>query len=122
MDIPTYHLNEDNFIIYAAQNYNKKCLDIKEFYDDILHFKYLKKLFKRYQTKDDLQERLILNHIIIVHNIFTIEAATKMCFYKIPESQWPILKTFLLYLNLVPTNSFTDIAVDLHIVKKLQHI
>lgn len=118
-----YELNDKNFELYAAQNYNNpRCLDIAEFYDDVSKFKYLKKLFKRYSDKNVLQERLILNHIITLHNIFVVEAATNMCFYKIHEIHWPALKTFLLYLNYIREDEYINIPSDLYVALKLQQI
>jgi hypothetical protein len=116
-------LNEDNFILYAARNYNNPCCtDVDEFYTDVARFKYLKKLLKRYAEKGQLQERLILNHIIIIHNMFTIEAASRMCFYKIPESYWPALKTFMLYLNYIYDEDFINIPSDIYVALKLKEI
>ena len=63
-------LNDSNFTLYAAANYTNTCYDTEEFYDDIKRFKYLKRLFSRYQDNDDLKERLILNHLITLYNVF----------------------------------------------------
>ena len=116
-------LTDDNFELYAAKHYNNpRCIDIKEFYDDVARFKYLKRLIGRYKEKGEIQERLILNHLITIHNVFIIEAATTMCFYRIEEDMWPTLKTFLLYLNYIPEDRYNDIPVDLIIVRKLQKI
>ena len=116
-------LTDRNFELYAAKHYNNpRCIDIQEFYDDLSKFKYLKRLFGRYKEKKELQERLILNHLITIHNIFYIEAARTMCFHRIDEAMWPALKTFLLYLNYLPEDEYVDIPVDLFVVKKLQSI
>ena len=116
-------LTEKNFTLYAAHHYNNpRCLDVQEFYDDLSRFKYLKKLLKRYKDKGELQERLILNHIIIIHNMFNIEAGVKMCFFKIPEQYWPALKTFMLYLNYIRQEDYINIPSDLYVAKKLQQI
>ena len=121
--MPETELNARNFTLYAAQHYtNKRCLDPKEFYEDLAHFKYIKKLLKRYDDDKELQERLILNHIIIAHNVFTLKAATAMCFFKVPTQQWPALKTFLLYLNYIYENTHINIPSDLYVAKKLQQI
>tara|TARA_B100000287_G_C20404450_1_gene690997 strand:+ start:398 stop:772 length:375 start_codon:yes stop_codon:yes gene_type:complete len=96
-------LNEDNFIMFAMKHYdNPQCEGIEEFYDDLHRTKYLKRLFKKYQTSDILKERLILNHIIIFYNIFPVNEATRILFYKIEKEFYPILKTFLVYLNYLP--------------------
>ena len=96
-------LNEGNFVIYAMKEYmNPQCLDVQEFYDDLKKIKYLKRLFNQYKNDNTLKERLIFNHLIIFYNVFSAEAATRILFYKIEKEYWPILKTFLLYLNYMP--------------------
>ena len=79
-------LDESNFFLYAAKHYtNPYCYDTLEFYDDLNRFKYLKRLFSRYQESGELKERLILNHIIVLYNIFGVEPATRMLFLKLYE-------------------------------------
>lgn len=95
-------LNDSNFILYAAANYINVCYDTEEFYDDLKRFKYLKRLFSRYQENNDLKERLVLNHLITIYNVFNHEAATRMLFYKTEERHWAILKTFLIFLQYMP--------------------
>ena len=98
-------LNEGNFLMYAMKEYvNPQCLDIREFYDDLKKIKYLKRLFNQYKNDNTLKERLIFNHLIVFYNMFGTEAATRILFYKIEKEYWPILKTFLLYLNYMPKN------------------
>jgi hypothetical protein len=95
-------LNEANFLIYAMHYYdNTQCYSLAEFEDDLKKFLYLKKLISRYKNNGDLKERLILNHIIVLYNLFG-EATTKMLFYKVDEECWDVLVTFLVYLNLMP--------------------
>jgi len=101
-------LTEQNFLIYAAANYTNTCYDTEEFFDDLKRFKYLKRLFSRYQERGELKERLILNHIITLYNVFKPDAATRMLFYRIDERHWRILKTFLLFLQYMP-----DLVQDL---------
>jgi hypothetical protein len=116
-------LTEKNFSLYAAKNYiNPRCLDPEEFEEDLTRFKYLKRLFSRYKDKQELQERLILNHLTVIHNVFGIKAATEMCFFKIDQEVWPALKTFLLYLNLLHETDHVMIPTDLVVVKKLQKL
>lgn len=113
-------LNEDNFVLFASRNYNNhQCTEIEEFYEDLQRFKYLKRLFSRY-TQGDLQERLILNHLIVIYNVFGIKAANKMAFYKVEEKHWPALKTFLIYLNYLPEDKHVDVPLDEVIVEKLR--
>lgn len=116
-------LDEDNFVLYAAKCYNNpQCTEIGEFYDDLNRFKYLKRLLKRYVEHDDLQYRLILNHIIIIYNVFTIPAANKMIRYKLEDDLLPAVKTFLVYLNYLPEGEMVDIPLDPTIVNVLRKI
>lgn len=108
-------LNESNFILYAAANYRNVCYDTEEFYDDLKRFKYLKRLFSRYEERDELKERLILNHLITLYNVFHHEAATRMLFFRIDEEQWYILKTFLLFLNYMPEVIFAIEQENRHV-------
>lgn len=95
-------LNDDNFLLYAMNHYdNPQCHSIDEFEDDVKRFLYVKKLFSRYRNSDELRERLILNHIIVLCNVFG-DHVTNMLFFKIEKEDWPILTTFLVYLNRMP--------------------
>jgi hypothetical protein len=121
-------LNDANFLIYAMHNYdNPQCHSVAEFEDDLKKFIYLKKLIYRYKNAGELRERLILNHIIVLYNIFG-EATTKMLFYKIEEDLWPQLITFLVYLNRMPETiseygiNLTDIKLDETIIAVLRKI
>jgi hypothetical protein len=126
-------LNEDNFIMYAIKNYdNPTCKGLSEFNDDIKKFVYLKRLFRKYRARKDLKERLILNHLIVLYNLFGAEATTNMLFYKIEKRYWPQLKTFLIFLNIMPENYIishtdgnvhqADIPVDQKIIEVLRAI
>ena len=116
-------LNDDNWSLYASHHYkNVQCTSVEEFYDDLQRFKYLKRLFKRYSNNGDLQERLILNHIIVLANVFGIEAATKMLFYKIEEQHYPALKTFLVFLNYLKEDAHIEIPLDNRVIKTLRAI
>ena len=96
----TFELNEENFIMYAMKYYdNPYCKGMAEFLDDIKRFKYVKRLLGKYHGGKQLYD---LNHIIVLNNLFGVEAATKMLFYKIDEKYWPQLKTFLVFLNYMP--------------------
>lgn len=114
-------LTENNFELYAARHYdNPRCLDIEEFRDDLARFKYIKRLLRKYQTSRILQERLILNHLIILYNVFGIPAANRMIFYKIEPELWSSLKPFLIYLNFLPENEKVEVALDPHVTKVLR--
>jgi hypothetical protein len=113
-------LTDENFALYAAQNYNNpRILNISEFNEDLDRFKYLKKLFTQYSDKGELKERLISNHLICIYNVFNYEAATNMCLFKLKETQWPALKTFLMYHNYIDYDQFPDIPSDLYVAKCL---
>lgn len=123
MMITELEINEKNFSLFAAKHYiNPRILDYEEFKEDLIRFKYLKRLLNRYKEKKDLQERLILNHLVVIHNVFSLPEATEMCFFKIDESLWPTLKTFLLYLNLLPREGYESIPIDIIAAKKLQKL
>ena len=96
-------LNDDNFLMYGMREYsNMQCTDIEEFYDDLKKIKYIKRLFNVYKNNGQLKERLILNHFIIFYNVFTVQAGTRILFYKIEKDFWPMLKTFLVFLDRMP--------------------
>jgi len=116
-------LNEENFILYASRMYNNpQCTSVEEFYDDLQRFKYIKKLLKRYEKSDDLHERLILNHIVVLYNVFGIQPANKMMFYKVDVEHWPVIKTFLVYLNLLKETELVEIPLDNHIIDVLRKL
>ena len=116
-------LNNDNFELYAAKHYkNPACLTVDDFKEDLSRFKYINRLLKKYEKTGVLAERLILNHIITIYNVFDITAATRMLFYRIPSIHWPAIKTFLLYLNYLKEDQKKDIVTDLYVAKKLQSL
>ena len=125
-------LNDDNFLMYAMKEYNDiQCTDIEEFYDDLKKIKYIKRLFNIYKNNGQLKERLILNHLIVFYNVFPILAGTRILFYKIEKAFWPMLKTFLIFLDRMPetvdsirgeTIRSTDIQLDEGIVTRLRTI
>lgn len=116
-------LTEDNFVLFASRYYNNpQCTSIEEFYDDLQRFKYIKKLLKRYEKNGDLQERLILNHLVIIYNVFGIQAANKMMFYKLDPQHWPAIKTFLIYLSLLKEHELVEIPLDEHIIAVLRKL
>lgn len=114
-------LNENNFLLYAMHHYdNPQCHSIEEFEEDLKRFLYLKKLFARYKEKGELRERLILNHIIVLYNLFG-EALTPMLFHKIEEEHWSILKPFLIYIGRMPEEE-SLIDIDSNVVEILRKI
>jgi|TARA_R110002153_G_scaffold261653_1_gene422159 hypothetical protein len=116
-------LNRRNFELFASQNYNNpECLDIEEFKEDLSRFKYLKRLLRRYELTEDLQIRLILNHIIVLYNVFGIEAANRMIWYKIEPEHWTYIKPFLVFLNYLPIDEKVEIPLDPLIVDTLRKL
>lgn len=95
-------LTQANFLVYAAKHYdNPQCFDETEFHEDLKKFKYLKRLFNRYVETGELRERLILNHIIVITNLFGVKAGVNMLFLKMDGFE-SCLKPFLVYLNMLP--------------------
>ena len=116
-------LTLDNIIMFAMKHYdNPSCVDSKEFLDDMKRFKYLKRLFRKYDTSDVLKVRLILNHIIVLANVFGVDASSTLLFFKIEKKHWSTLKTFLVYLHYMPENDMKDIATDVKVLKELRDI
>jgi hypothetical protein len=104
---------------------------MSEFEGDIKRTKYLKRLFRRYKVTKTLKERLILNHIILLNNVFGPEVTSRILFYKIDHRDYDILKTFLLYLGILPelvtgingrNIRTSEIEVDMDIVEILRNI
>jgi hypothetical protein len=126
------NLTSENFLLYAAKNYyNPASMGIHEFSEDVDRIKYVKRLFKRYQTKNVLKERLIINHIIIIYNVFGPEAATRILFFRLEPDLWPVLKTFLIFLKFQPDMVHglegrdiraTEIPIDMKLADRLRSI
>lgn len=116
-------LDNSNFELFAAQHYNNpQAIDVIEFKEDLNRFKYIKRLLRRYSKNGDLQERLILNHLIIVYNVFGIDAANRMMWFRIDEVDWKVLKTFLVFLHYLPLTDKVDIPLDLEVIKALRNL
>ena len=118
-------LNEENFLLFAIKNYeNPQAVTKEDFEKDLNHFRYIKRLLKRYKNSGELKTHLLINHFIILYNIFG-DAATPMFFYKIEPKYWSSLKSFFLYLNRIPESPITpmhDIPEDLNILRRLKGI
>jgi len=116
-------LTEKNLVLFAAQRYRKPNFsDIEEFYEDLKRFKYVKRLLNRYLDQEELVERLILNHIIIICNSFGIKNSLKIFELKLNEKHWPVIKPFLVYLRYIKDDQYTGIPMDQHIVNVLRKI
>lgn len=126
-------LNDDSFMIFAMKTYDKPHCVMSEFEEDLKRIKYIKRLIKRYKVwgEDELKERLILNHIIVLSNVFGIESTVKMLFFKFDTEDYPILKAFLIFLNFMPAQvkgikganiNSVDVPVDVFILTRLRTI
>ena len=121
-------LNDDNFLMYAMKEYNDiQCTDIEEFYDDLKKIKYIKRLFNIYKNNGQLKERLILNHLISFFNVFENKAAIRLLFFRVGKEYYPLLKTFLVYLNRMPEQVneelySSDIKMDEQVIEILRKI
>lgn len=117
------NLNEKNLVIYAAKHYyNPKCIDADDFYDDLKRFNYLKRLITKYKQSNELSERLILNHIIIIFNVFGVLPGIKMLEYKIGIENWSIIKPFLIKLGAIENTEYCDYDMDPVVVEALRQI
>ena len=118
-------LNEDNFLLFAIKHYeNPQAVTKEDFDKDLNHFKYIKRLLKRYQNGGELKTHLLLNHFIILYNIFG-DAATPMLFFKIESDLWSTMKTFVIFLNKLPEYPkcyIHDIPVDLECLQSLYRV
>ena len=118
-------LTEDNFLLFAIKNYeNPQAVTKEDFDKDLNHFKYIKRLLKRYKNTGQLKTHLLLNHFIILYNIFG-EATTPMMFFKIEEDLWPSIKTFIMFLGKLPEypkSAMHDIQPDLYCLQELYKI
>ena len=96
-------LTNDNITMFAIKHYdNPQCEGESEFHDDMKRFKYIKRLLRKYQDSGELKERLILNHLIVVFNVFGAEAGSTLLLFKLEPEFWSILKTFMVFLNMLP--------------------
>ena len=118
-------LNEDNFLLFAIKHYeNPQAVTKEDFEKDLNHFKYIKRLLKRYKREGELKTHLLLNHFIILYNIFG-EATTPMLFFKIEKDLWSSLKSFIIFLGRFPEypkSSIHDVKVDVECLSQLYKI
>jgi len=118
-------LNEDNFLLFAIKNYeNPQAVTKEDFDKDLNHFKYVKRLLKRYKNTGELKTHLLINHFIVLYNMFG-EAATPMLFFKIEKDLWSPMKTFIMFLNKLPQypkSQIHNVQVDMYCLSELQKI
>lgn len=116
-------LNEEVFTLFAARHYyNPTCINAEEFHEDMKRFKYVKRLMNRYLNGSELPERLILNHLIVIFNVFSIPAGLKMLEYKLEDRHWPVVKPFLIFLKIIENDKYTGIPMDETVIKVLRKI
>ncbi len=116
-------ITPDNVLMYAIRNYtNPHCEGEKEFEDDLKRFKYIKRLLRKYYDTEVLKERLLLNHIIVLNNVFGADACATLLLFKIQEEYWPAIKSFLLFLNILRYNELEHIEKDERVYKILREL
>ena len=116
-------ITPENVLMFAIRNYtNPHCEGEKEFEDDLKRFKYIKRLLRKYYDTKILKERLLLNHIIVLHNVFGADACATLLLYKIQEEYWPALKSILLFLNVLKQDELDHIKKDERVYKVLKEL
>ena len=118
-------LTAANFPLFAIKNYeNPQAVTKEDFDKDLQHFKYIKRLLKRYKNTGELKTHLLLNHFIILYNIFG-EATTPLLFFKIEEELWSVMKTFVVFLDKLPEYPkcyIHDVVIDDYCLSQLASI
>jgi hypothetical protein len=124
-------LTSENVLMFAVKAYDKPNMILSEFKEDMKRFNYLKRLFRRYRKIGELREQLVINHLIVLYNVFGPEVATRLLFYKMSKEDYPTLKTYLLFLSCMPEVVkgikghdiiSSDIEVDMVIADSLRKI
>jgi hypothetical protein len=122
-------LTNENIMMYAVKAYDKPNCVMSEFKDDMKKFNYLKRLFKRYRKLGEVKEQLVLNHIVVLYNVFGAEVVTRLLFFKVAKDDYSALKTYLLFLSCMPEKVkgikghdiiSSDIPVDMKIAEILR--
>ena len=124
-------LTEDNFLLYAIKAFDSPSCVMSEFEEEMNRIQYIKRLFTKYYNGSELKDRLIINHLMVLYNVFGVEAATRILFYKLEEKDYSVLKTFLVFLNFMPGRVrgirgkdiiASDISLDIGTVRCLRKI
>ena len=125
------NLTDENVLLYAAKAYDKPNCVMSEFTEDMKRLNYLKRLFRRYRKHGEMRERLILNHIVVLNNLFGPEVTTRLLFFRMSKDDYSILKTYLVFLSLMPERIYgingkdiisSDIQIDMKIAEELRKI
>ena len=118
-------------MMYCIKAYDKPNMLMSEFKEDMKRFNYLKRLFKRYRKFDEMRERLVLNHLVILYNVFGAEVLSRLLFFKMSKDDYSIIKTYLLFLSCMPEIIYgvkgqnilsSNIPVDMKIAETLRKI
>ena len=124
-------LTNENIMLYLAKAYDKPNCIMSEFHDDMKRFNYLKRLFQRYRKQGELREKLVLNHLVVLYNVFGPEVAARALFFKMAKDDYSALKTYLLFLSWMPDRVkgikghdivSSEIPVDMTIAQTLRKI
>ena len=116
-------INSSNVVMYAIRHYNNpQCEGEKEFEDDLKRFKYIKRLLRKYHDTGILKERLLLNHLIVLHNVFRTTACVTLLLYKIQKEYWSVLKSFLIFLNSITEEELSDIEENKDVLDILRKV
>jgi hypothetical protein len=124
-------LTNENFMMYAMKAYDRPNCIMSEFKDDLKRFNYLKRLFLRYRKYDEMREQLVINHLVVLYNVFGPEVATRMLFFKMSKEDYSALKTYLIFLSIMPDRVkgikghdivSSEIPVDQKVVDVLREI
>jgi hypothetical protein len=125
------NLTDENIILYAVKAYDTPNCVMSEFTEDMKRLNYLKRLFRRYRKHGEMRERLILNHLVVLNNLFGPEVTTRLLFFRMSKDDYSILKTYLVFLSLMPERIFgingkdilsSDIQIDMKIAEELRKI
>ena len=117
------NITTDNVMMFAIKHYdNHQCEGEKEFHDDMKRFKYIKRLLRKYKETGVLKERLLLNHIIILKNLFGPEACVTLLLFKIQREHWETLKSFLLFLNILRQDEISDVEENTEVLEILRKL
>jgi len=125
------NLTDENIVLYAVKAYDTPNCVMSEFTEDMKRLNYLKRLFRRYRKHGEMRERLILNHIVVLNNLFGPEVTTRLLFFRMSKDDYSILKTYLVFLSLMPERIYgingkdivsSDIQIDMNIAEELRKI
>jgi len=125
------NLTNENVMVYSIKAYDKPNCIMSEFKEDMKRFNYLKRLFKRYRKLGELREQLVLNHLVVLNNVFGPEVATRLLFFKMSKEDYSALKTYLLFLSCMPERVrgikgqdiiSSEISVDMTVAQSLRNL